>query len=73
MPDTMPRTIEVEQVERLDIRPGEVLLVTVPDHTSAEVAERIRERFERRLPDVKILIKTAGITVKVISEVGEDD
>lgn len=60
--------LEIEKVERLDVKPGEVLLVTVPDHTTASAAERVKVRLEEHLPGVKVIIKTANVGVEVVAE-----
>lgn len=57
--------IEIEDVERLDVRPGDVLLITVPPDTDAEMAERICNRFETMLP-VRVIVKTSDAQVQVI-------
>lgn len=59
--------IEIESVERLDVRPGDVLLVTVPVGTSPQDVEAVRNAFETRLP-VRALVKTADVQVVVVGE-----
>lgn len=59
--------IEIEDVKRLNVGPGDVLLVTVPSGTTPERANDIRNRFETRLP-VRVLVKTADVQVQVVPE-----
>jgi hypothetical protein len=60
----MSETFDIEDVQRLNVKPGDVLLVTVAPGTSPETAERIRNMFETTLP-VRALVKTADIDVEV--------
>lgn len=60
--------IQIEDVKRLYVKAGDVLLVTVPAHTTNHVAEYIKEQFEKHLPDVKVIIMTTGIAVGVVSQ-----
>ncbi len=57
-------TIEIEEIQRLNVQPGDVLLVSVPPGTSQEVADAIRNRFETTLP-VRVLVKTLDVQVEV--------
>lgn len=56
--------IEIEDVQRLNVQPGDVLLVTVPPGTSEEIVNRIRNKFETTLP-VRVLVKTSDVQVEV--------
>lgn len=60
--------IQIEDVKRLDVQAGDVLLVTVPQHTTHEQAERIKNHFETTLP-VRAVLVTSGIEVEVAREV----
>lgn len=57
--------IEIEDVQRLDVQPGDVLLVTVPEGTTQADAERIRAGFETALP-VRVLLKSQNIQVETV-------
>lgn len=63
----MTEKIEIDDIKRLQVKPGDVLLVTVPEHTTRQIAEIIKERFADHLPDVKVIVMTAGIEVGVVS------
>lgn len=65
-------TYEIEDIKRLQVKPGEVLLVTVPQGTVTEVAERIKNVFETNLP-VRAIVTTGDIHVQVASQDGDDD
>lgn len=56
--------IEIEDVQRLNVQPGDVLVVTVPPGTSQEVVEHIRNKFETTLP-VRAIVKTSDVHVEV--------
>lgn len=60
--------IQIEDVKRLDVKAGDVLLVTVPQHTTHEQAERIKNLFETTLP-VKAIVTGPDIKVEVAREV----
>lgn len=65
----MSQTIEVESIARLDVRPGEVLVVTVPEDFDAADAEHVTRALRERLPDgVNVLIVKAGITFQVVAQ-----
>jgi len=58
--------IRLEDVKRLDVKPGEVLVVRSPMMT-AEVAEHLTNWFREALPGVKVLILDPESTVEVVS------
>jgi hypothetical protein len=60
-------TIDIEDVKRLHVKPGDVLLVTVPQGTTERQIQEIKNAFETNLP-VRALVKTAGIEVEVVGE-----
>lgn len=57
------------RIAKLQLRPGDVLVVKV-DHTiSAEIGGRIREHFERTVgPDRKVLILDNSIDLSVLTK-----
>jgi hypothetical protein len=61
----MSETFDIEDIKRLDVKPGDVLLVTVAPGTSQEVADVIRNRFETTLP-IRVLVKPADVQVEVV-------
>jgi hypothetical protein len=62
------QTIEVDSIARLDIKPGETLLVTVPTPTSRDEVHAIRDAFMTQLPEgVRVLIKSGDIEVSVVA------
>lgn len=65
----MEEKITVEDVQRLNVKPGDVLLVTVPRTTPPEAAQRIKNTFETQLP-IRVLVKSADVQVEVVTEDG---
>jgi hypothetical protein len=60
------QTIEVESIRRVDIKPGEILEVTLPPGTDADTAQRVHALLTAELPDVKILLMSAGVDLQVL-------
>lgn len=60
----MEEKFTIEDVQRLDVKPGDVLLVTVPRTMSLENVERVKNAFETHLP-VRVLVKPADVQVEV--------
>lgn len=72
MPD--PEMIPVESIKRLDVRPGDTLVVTVPDDTDPKTFNLIADAFDGRMPDdVKVVVVTAGIEMQVVTPEGGGD
>jgi hypothetical protein len=68
MGDLMSQQFEIESIKRLDARPGDVLLVTLPEKVvSTATADQISRQFRAQLPGVKVLILAAGMSVEVVS------
>ncbi|HZM83777.1 MAG TPA: hypothetical protein VFC19_49290 [Candidatus Limnocylindrales bacterium] len=60
----MPEPFEIEDIKRLNIQSGDVLLVTVPQHTTMQQAAQIKNIFETQLP-VRVIVITSGVTVEI--------
>jgi hypothetical protein len=66
--------IQIEDVKRLDVQPGDRLLVKVPATFTAPEVARLAEVLRSELGDgIKFVIAPAGIDVSVIRPVGEPD
>lgn len=58
----MEDTIPVESVSRLDIQPGETLVVRMHCTLSAQEAQQVKDRMLPHLPDgVRLLVLGSGI------------
>lgn len=65
----MTQTIEVESIQRLDINPGETLVVGLPDRATSEEAARVKAAVEAAVPaGVQVLIKSANIELTVVAD-----
>jgi hypothetical protein len=61
------QTIELESIRRLDIKPGEYLVVTLPADTWRETVHQIREQMEAHLPEgVKLMLMSANVELSVL-------
>lgn len=60
--------LEIEEIRRLVVHPGEMLVVHVPVGTTAEIAARISDRVKANVPDgVRVLIATGDVDFEVVS------
>lgn len=58
---------EVKSIERLIIKPQDVLVVSVGGHASVETLNHIKRLVENQLPDgVKVLVHTSDISLSVL-------
>lgn len=62
----MSQTIEVESIRRLDIKPGETLVATLPISATPNHAAQAYAELKARLPDdVKVLV-VSGVELTVL-------
>ena len=61
------RPIEIRDIARLNINPGEVLVVTLPNATPTEDQQQVRAKIEKELPGVKMIIKSESVEMWVLS------
>lgn len=58
---------KIKEIEKLDISPGDTLVITVPEKTAEIAVERIHDGILEHLPDnIRLLVKTNSIKLKVI-------
>lgn len=60
--------MDIEDIQRIEFKPGDKLVVRMDRPTSDEVAKRIRDAFERFAPGVPVLILEPGMSIEVLSE-----
>ncbi len=60
-------SLDIEDIKRLEVKPGDVLIVTVPPGMNPEQVERVKNVFETNLP-VRAIVKTADIEVEVAGQ-----
>lgn len=64
----MSQTIELESIRRLDIKPGETLVATLPRDARPEHAEMVSAHLKDMVPDgVKVLVVTEDVDLTVLS------
>lgn len=64
----MAEQIEVESIRRLDIKPGEVLVVQIPLRTDKEIAS-VRDQLLRLLPEgIRVIVTGPDVDMQVIKE-----
>lgn len=64
----MSQTIELESIRRLDIKPGETLVATLPRDAHPRDIERAAEVLKDRLPDgVEVLVVSGNVDLSVLS------
>jgi hypothetical protein len=63
----MSQTIELESIRRVDIKPGETLVATLPGTATRQEVEEVRDSLHRLLPDgVKVLVVNSNVDLNVI-------
>jgi len=66
--------IDIDEVRRFNVHPGETLVVTLPDGARPEDMARIRDTLTDSLPDgVKLLLLGPGIQLGVVTTVQPQD
>ena len=66
-------TIDLEKLERIDLKPGEVLAITLAasenfggSYTQAQL-EAIKVAWSKKFPDIPVVIFTPGTELKAIN------
>lgn len=60
--------IEIESIRRLDVKPGETLVVRIGEHIPADEIEAVADAVRSRLPEgVECLIVAADVELEVVS------
>lgn len=59
--------IEIEEIKKLDVRPGETLIVTLPDDTDEMEMTRVRRIFRDEIPNVHLIVTTRDVKLEVVS------
>jgi hypothetical protein len=63
--------IKIESIRRVDVKPGETLVIRLPEETflNPDGLARLRQELEANLPDgVKTLIVKAGVELEVVAQ-----
>jgi hypothetical protein len=63
--------LPIESIKRLDVRPGDTLVFTVPAGLNCEEHDLIRQSLKAYLPDsITWIVVTADVTLSVVSPEG---
>lgn len=65
-------TIEITDIQRLIVHPGEVLIVHVPSDAAREDHRRIVAAFSEALPGVPVFVVRDGVRFEVIAQDGPE-
>jgi len=57
-------------VSLLQLKPGDVLLITHPQHLTAERGASIREQVNEFFPGVRVLVLSGGVGVSAVRPAG---
>lgn len=55
-------------VKRLDFKPGDIAVLTVPNHLAVADAARVRKQLEDALPGCKVLILDGGVQLTIVAQ-----
>lgn len=58
--------LDVADVERLALRPGDILVFKCPNRLTAEEFEYVRARFKELLRDAKVMVVEGGADIAVL-------
>lgn len=64
--DRGPQVRYLGDLQRLDLRPGDVVVMTSEEHISDEIASRLRIDWERYVPGVKCIVLGGGLRLGVL-------
>lgn len=63
--DEQPLTVDVQ---RLSLKPGDLVVVSVLDMISFEMAERLRALVAKRVPGYDVLVLAGGVRIGVLEQ-----
>lgn len=55
------------ELQRLELKPGDVFVLSVPRELSNEEARIIRKQWDDNMPGVKLIVLSEGMTLGVVS------
>ncbi len=58
-------------LQRLSLKPGDKLVLTVKGHISMEMAERLRESVKKHIGDFPVIVLEDGMTLGAVSAEAE--
>lgn len=63
---TAAELLDTVEVERLALRPGDILVLKCPQHLTIEEFEEISARFKEMFPDTKCMVLDGGADIAVL-------
>lgn len=61
----------VQRIERVEVRPSSVIVVTTEGHISQETAQRLTEQLQRVWPPPqRVVVLSGGMTLRVVDDAG---
>lgn len=61
--------MDIEDIKRIEFRPGDKLVVRVPGMLSEEQALQVKTLFEEFAPGIPVAVLCNGMTLDILSEV----
>lgn len=65
--------IEITDLIRIDVRPGDVFLLRIPGHVTEATIAVLKEAWRGKFPDNEIIVATGGVEVAVIRDESRAD
>lgn len=62
-----PEPYEIRLIARLDVRPGDVVVVTIPNSIEAGEAGMIRDQIRSMIPGAKVIMLAGGAGIAVLA------
>lgn len=66
--ETVPDIRFLGDLARLELKPGDILVLTVESHIPEESKAQIRRWFKDEVPDHKLVILDGGAKLEVVAE-----
>lgn len=63
---TAAELLDVAEVERLVLKPGDILVLKCPNLLTAEEFDEISARFKAKFPDTKVMVVEGGADIAVL-------
>lgn len=69
----LPINISEATIAKLDVRPGDVVVLSCEKVVTTELAHHIRQFFAHYMPEVKVVVLDRGLKLAVLSRQPEAD
>ncbi len=58
--------IQIEDVKKLQLEPGDILVIRIPRQYAAPALERLRQRVCELIPDHKVLVLGSEVDLEIL-------